>query len=121
MGYITRGRGVSVHRADCVNVINATEEEKNRLIEVKWDENYTSSFSAHLVVTAINRNNLLLEVSAELSNIHVSLSGINARVVRDSLCVMDLSVEVSNGDQLDTVIKKLMNVAGVYEVKRTNK
>ncbi len=121
LGYITRGRGVSVHRADCVNVINATEEEKNRLIEVKWDENYTSSFSAHLVVTAINRNNLLLEVSAELSNIHVSLSGINARVVKDSLCVMDLSVEVSNGDQLDTVIKKLMNVAGVYEVKRTNK
>ncbi|MBQ2897810.1 MAG: bifunctional (p)ppGpp synthetase/guanosine-3',5'-bis(diphosphate) 3'-pyrophosphohydrolase [Clostridia bacterium] len=121
VGYITRGRGVSVHRKDCVNVTNATEEEKNRLIEVKWDETFNSAFSSHLVITAINRNNLLLEVSAELSNIHVPLSGINARVLKDGLCVMDLTVDVINGQQLDAVIKKLMNISGVFEVKRTNK
>ncbi len=121
VGYITRGRGVSVHRGDCINVINATDEDKNRLIEVKWDENFNSAFTAHLVVTAINRNNLLLEMSAELSNIHVPLSGINARVGKDGLCVMDLSVDVLNGGQLDMVMKKLMNISGIFEVKRTNK
>ena len=121
VGYITRGRGVSVHRADCVNVANATDTEEKRMIEVSWDENFNSSFTAHLVITGINRNNLLLEMSAELSNIHISLSGINARVQKDGLCVMDLSVEVENGNQLDLVMKKLMNVSGIFEVKRTNK
>ena len=121
VGYITRGRGVSVHRKDCVNVVNSGVEEQNRLIEVKWDENFSSSFTAHLVISGINRNNLLLEMSAELSNIHVPLSGINARVHKDGLCVMELSVDVENGKQLDVVIKKLMNISGIYEVKRTNK
>ena len=121
VGYITRGRGVSVHRADCVNVTNATEAEEIRMIEVSWDENYKSSFTAHLVITGIDRNNLILEMSAELSNTHVGLSGINARVQKDGLCVIELEIDVTDGNQLDMVMKKLMNVSGIYEVKRTNK
>jgi len=121
VGYITRGRGVSVHRADCVNVANATEAEQKRLIEVKWDQNVNSAFSAHLVVTAIDRSNLLLEVSAVLSNIHIILTGISARVQKDGVCIMELSVDVSDSSQLDMVIKKLMNISSVFEVKRTNK
>ncbi len=121
VGYITRGRGVSVHRADCVNVTNATENEETRMIEVSWDENYNSSFTAHLVITGIDRNNLILEMSAELSNIHIGLSGINARVQKDGLCVIELEIDVLNGSQLDQVIKKLMNISGIFEVKRTNK
>ena len=121
VGYITRGRGVSVHRADCINVTNTTESEENRMIEVAWDENYNSSFAAHLVITGINRNNIILEMTAELSNIHVGLSGINARVQKDGLCVIELEVDVTDGNQLDMVIKKLMNISGIFEVKRTNK
>ena len=121
VGYITRGRGVSVHRVDCINVTNATENEENRMIDVSWDTNYNSSFAAHLVITGINRNNIILEMTAELSNIHVGLNGINARVQKDGLCVIELEIDVSDGNQLDMVIKKLMNIQGIFEVKRTNK
>ncbi len=121
VGYITRGRGVSVHRKDCTNIVSSGDDEKSRIIEVEWDSDTKCSFIADLVLNAINRNGLLLEISAELSNIKVPLTAVNARVTKDNICVMELAVSVLNGQQLDTVINKLNKVSGVFDIKRTNK
>lgn len=121
IGYITRGRGVSVHRSDCPNVINASEEDKNRMVEVKWDINGDDgSFVAALQIFAVNRVNLVFEISADLANLKVQLVGLNARVVKDNVEVVELALEVKDGRQLETIIKKLKNISGVYEVKRYN-
>lgn len=120
VGYITRGRGVSVHRADCPNVKNMSDEEKARMIDVCWDSAIDCSFDADLVIYAINRDNLLLEISADLSNLKIPIHAVNARVNGDdNVVVIDLTVAVLNGEQLNTVVKKLRNISGITSIKRT--
>ena len=121
VGYITRGRGVSVHRADCLNVINATDEEKSRLIEVMWEDNAEdASYMVDLRVTAMDRNGLLFEAMAELSNLKVATTAVNARVTKENVCIIEISVVITHGGQLENVINKLKKISGVFEVTRTN-
>lgn len=121
IGYITRGRGVSVHRRDCPNVVNSGENEKNRIIEVSWADTTKGSYTADLQITAINRNGLFLEVSAELSNLRIPVTGINARVTKENICIMEISIQIVHSEQLDTVINRLKKISGVFEIKRTNR
>lgn len=121
VGYITRGRGVSVHRADCLNVKNANDNEKSRMIEVEWgvtDNN--TSFVADIQVSAFNRANLVYEIAADLSNMNIPIVGMNARVVKDNMASIEVAIEVKNGQQLNIITNKLKNISGVYEVKRYN-
>ncbi len=121
VGYVTRGRGVSVHRKDCTNVTNASHNESIRMIEVLWDNTTGDSYNADLLLYSVNRSNLLLEIAAELSNMKVVVNGVNARVDKNNMCVIDLAIEVSKVSELETVIKKLKNISGVYEITRNNK
>lgn len=121
IGYITRGRGVSVHRADCANVVNASEEEKSRIIEVTWEDNAEdASYVADLRVTAMDRDGLLFETMAELSNLKVSTAAVNARVTKENVCIIELSVVITHSEQLIVVMNKLKKISGVFEVTRTN-
>ena len=118
IGYVTRGRGVSVHRKDCTNVVDIPTNESIRMIEVLWDTVTGVSFNADLVLYGVNRSNMLFEIAAELSNMKVVVNGVNARVVKNDMCIIDLAIEVADSNELDTVIKKLKNISGIYEIKR---
>lgn len=122
VGYITRGRGVSVHRADCLNVTNSTDSDKQRLIEVMWEESPAPNqyYYADLRITAMDRNGLLFEVMAELSNMRVSANAVHARVSKENVCIIELSVSIAHSEQLVSITNKLKKIAGVFEITRTN-
>jgi len=118
VGYITRGRGVSVHRTDCQNVTNSTDTDKERMIGVEWDVTEGCSFITDLQISGINRNGLLLEITAELSNKKINICGVNARTSKENVCVISISIEIHNGMELNTVIKNLNKIPGVFDVRR---
>ena len=121
IGYITRGRGVSIHRQDCVNIAVAygDEQEKARLIDVSWERNMLSSYHVNLKVVGHDREGMLLEVTTVIANEKISLKSLNARTTKDLLAIIDVSIEISNTDQLNNIMKKLRNLEGIIDVSRS--
>ena len=121
IGYITRGRGVSVHKKDCPNIASLTQDS-DRLIDVEWAVNTESSFEAALQIHADNRPGTLLEISALLSGLDINIVGINGRPMHDgSKFVVEMSFEVKNSSQMETVITNLKKLKCVYDVYRQYK
>ncbi len=122
IGYITRGRGVSIHRQDCINIaaMHKDESEKARLIDVSWENNASTSYLSRLKVVCPDRNGLVLEVANVVSETKVSLKTLNARSTKDGLGIVEISVEVSNTEQLNFLIKKLSKLKDVIEVTRNS-
>ncbi len=117
IGYITKGRGVSVHRKDCVNVEELLKEE-NRIIDVEWAEEEKVSYKVEIQVSANDRNNLLADIIAQLSTIKAKLVAVNARTSKDRIAIIDITLETQSLEDLNYVIKVLRKVDSVYEVKR---
>lgn len=120
VGYITRGRGVSVHRKDCINIINA-ENNDERLIEVSWYKGKSASYQAELTVRAHDRTHLLLEITNVISELGVPLKAINARTNKDNVAFMNLTVEITDTEQLEKIINRIKRVPDVFEITRNNK
>lgn len=118
IGYVTRGRGVSVHRKDCVNVTGA-REEKERLIEVQWYTAGNASYKAEITIMANDRTQLLMEVTNTLGEAKIPLKAMNARTTRDQIAIIGLTLEIVDTEQLEKIIKKLRKVDGVFEVTRS--
>ena len=118
MGYITRGRGVSIHRSDCPN-LHANTEAEERLIQVEWDDNKDSiSFQAEIQINATDRKGLLSELTGILSDSHVTVNVLNARTNKDEIAVLNLILEVNSTEDLKKLMSELKKVTGVLEVFR---
>lgn len=117
IGYITRGRGVSVHRSDCTNVSGARGEDE-RLIEVRWYTAINVAYKADITVLANDRTALLMEVTNTIGEANIPLKAMNARTTRDQIAVINLTLEIIDTDQLEKIIKKLRKVDGVFDVTR---
>lgn len=117
VGYITRGRGVSVHRSDCVNVISGLDSEE-RLIEVSWAHVAKTTYPADLIVVAYDRRNLLVEVMNQVSDSNLVARAVSAKLNKDNNAVINITVDIQNTEQLERFIHKLMRVSGVIEVDR---
>jgi len=122
IGYITRGRGVSIHRQDCINVaaMLKDENERARLIDVSWENNASTSYLSKLKVVSADRDGLVLEVANVVNDTKVSLKTLNARSTKDGLGIVEITVEVSNTEQLNTLINKLRRIKDIIEVTRNN-
>lgn len=118
IGYITRGRGVSVHRSDCTNVKNNIDEE-SRLIEVSWYTASNAAYKADITVMANDRTALLMEITNTIGEAKIPLKGINARTTRDQLAIINLTLEITDTEQLEKIIKKLKKVDSVFDVTRS--
>ena len=120
IGYVTRGRGVAVHRADCINITNAhfSAEEQMRFIKVHWANETGSSFQVLLCITAPDRNSLLADILNVTADLKIPIKGLNARTAKNNLAIIELSIEVKDIEQLDTTINKLKNISGVLAVAR---
>lgn len=121
VGYVTRGRGVAVHRADCLNMMHAAtvEQERNRLISVQWaDDSPPASFQSMVTVTATDRANLLLEILTVVADLKTQVTNVNARTGKNDLAIIEVTTEISNTKQLDAIIKKIKQLKGVITVIR---
>jgi len=124
VGFITRGRGVSIHRTDCVNMINLTDEERARLIEAEWQfiEKVASNmlYKAELQIDAEDRNGMLVDVSKVLTDEGVPIRNMNARTTNNHHSIFNITIEIRNAEQLNVLTTKFYNIPGVYDVVRTN-
>lgn len=117
IGFITRGRGVSIHRRDCTNILNANEVI-DRFIEVEWDEDRQISYQTEIQLIAADRKGLLSEVTNVLADTKLSVTAINARTNKEKIAIVNLTIEISNIEQLDKVINKIKSMSGVIDVYR---
>ena len=119
IGYITRGRGVSIHRCDCSSM-GHTPEDLERMIEVSWDCSSGESFHVGIDIQAYDRNGLLMEVMAVLSELKITITNINAKVQEDTKNVsINVTVDIRDISQLDFVMTKLRRIREVYTVQRS--
>ncbi len=118
VGYITKGRGLTIHRADCPNV--QSEEAKSRFIDVSWD-NVTKEkrYTAELDIYAFNRNGLINEVLQVINSNTNTLNNVIGRLDKEKMAIVHVSIGVNNKEHLDNIISKLKNIQNVYEIKRT--
>lgn len=117
IGYITKGRGVSVHRKDCVNVEELLKEE-NRIIEVSWVEEKQASYNVEIEVSANDRSGLLADIIKEINSTKASIIALNAKSTKERIAVIDITLETKNLDELNSILKAIRKVDSVYEVIR---
>ena len=120
VGYITRGRGVSVHRTDCPNIV-AMSELENRVIDVRWAEKSKSSYIVDISIKAVDNSNLLLQIAKLIAETKLPMKAINARTTRDNYELIDLTIEITDRSELDKLVKKINGIENVVEVSRTVK
>jgi GTP pyrophosphokinase len=118
IGFVTRGRGVSVHRADCLNAMALSEGQPDRLIEVEWDADHDGYFSTTIEVRALDRGSLLRDVSAVLADHGLNILGAVTDVGDDRIAKMQFEFELGDVSQLDSVLSSVLGVEAVYDAYR---
>ncbi len=120
VGFITRGRGVSVHRADCVNVRaeNMSDEMRGRMIACSWAAD-SGRYNCDIQIEGPNRDGILGDVTNIIGDAKLPLVAVNARTTKEKMAIINITVEIGDKSQVDTLVKKLYHVPGVFEVKRT--
>ena len=120
-GFVTRGRGVSIHRRDCVNVVKMQEEDRTRLIEARWQSDSKSGgkYAATIKIFANNRSGLLADVSRALTEKNIDIISMNTRTSKQGLATMETSFQVSSRDQLREIVDKIRQIDSVIDIERT--
>lgn len=123
VGFVTRGRGVSIHRTDCVNVINLPEIDRVRLIDADWqqapDEIGSEKYTAEIKVFAQNRNGLLADISKALTEKNVDILSLNTRANKQGFATMSISFEIASREELIRIIDKIQAIESVIDIERT--
>lgn len=123
VGYVTKGRGVTVHRADCRNVVSADPAAQGRMIDVEWnniDEGKQASFNANFELFGYNRQKLLGDVINRLNALTKNITNVSASVNEENIAHFYITVEVRNATQLNDIMAKLRDIPDVYDTKRTD-
>ncbi len=120
VGYITRGRGVSIHREDCLNIQPIQNEEPERVVEVAWDKEFQSPFQVKLEVTGLDRPGFLNEVLNVLLDLKINASRVNARSKKDQVTSVELALQVRNTEQLEYLVNRIHKVRDTYGVRRVS-
>lgn len=117
IGYITRGHGITIHHADCPNIINLNEENRKRLIDVKWEGYEDSVYQVRLFVEAFDRPKITSEVMSLINDSHVHILSIVSKV-RNYMAVMEMTLEVNSLQELNVVMEKINSIPDVFDVRR---
>ena len=121
VGYITRGRGVSVHRADCTNIHDLSDSEEQRFIEVQWDYREKATFISELQIKALDRPRLLQDITSLYVDAKLNAVSLNLRINKEKIAILDIGFEINETKQIEDLIKKIKRLDGVLEVFRTKK
>lgn len=118
VGYITRGSGVSVHRADCPNVLSNNPEEQSRLIEVAWDISLDSVYKVNILITANDRANLVGDILTITSESKLNIFSMNCKADKNKIATMQFGIDITSLEQLEYVMNRIRRLKGVYSVER---
>ena len=121
VGFVTRGRGITIHRTDCVNVLNMSETDRSRLIEAEWQptENKSSEkYMADIQVFANNRTGLLVDLSKVFTERKIDMRTINSRTNKQEKATISISFEIGSKEELASLIEKLRQIESVLDVER---
>lgn len=122
VGFVTRGRGMSIHRTDCINILNLSETERIRLIDAEWERSITEArgqYLASIKIYANNRQGLLMEVSKVFTENKLDISSINTHISKQGVVTLDLSFVIGGRDELNHILEKLRQITGVIDIERT--
>ncbi|MCM1049440.1 MAG: bifunctional (p)ppGpp synthetase/guanosine-3',5'-bis(diphosphate) 3'-pyrophosphohydrolase [Clostridiales bacterium] len=123
VGFVTRGRGVSIHRTDCINIMNLPELDRVRLIDAEWQSGVESEgnekYAAEITIYANNRNGLLADISKALTEKDIDILALNTRVSKKGTATMAVSFEIKSRDELDRIIDKIRTIESVLDIERT--
>ena len=123
VGFVTRGRGVTVHRTDCINVINLPEEERARIIDAEWQQSEAASdtglYLAEIIIYCHNRTGLLVDITKIFTERKIDVNSVNSRTSKQGIATIAMSFEISDKGTLNYLIEKIRQVESVIDVERT--
>lgn len=118
IGYITRGSGISVHRADCPNVLSNNPEEQQRLIEVAWDIGINDVYKVNIMITSGDRPGIMSEIMNIVSEAKVNISSLNCHTDKNKIAILHMGLDIVSLEQLEYVMNKIRRMKGVFTVER---
>ena len=119
IGFITKGRGISVHRSDCTNIVSLPEEERVRFIHVQWENmEEGKAYETSITITGTDRKGIISDISKICENMDIHLTGVNARAGQDGTMNMTIQLSISSTQEMDRVLRALKNIEGVSNVFR---
>ena len=123
VGFVTRGRGISIHRTDCVNILSLPEMERYRLIEADWQQGAEApvggKFFVDIKIYANNRNGLLADISKAFTERDINIISVNTRTSKQGIATMQLSFEISSREELTKIIDRIRTIDSVIDIERT--
>ncbi len=123
VGFVTRGRGISIHRTDCVNVINLSEEDRARLIDAEWqksDQDKNERYTAEIKIFGYNRTGLLVDITKIFTERKIDLSSLNCRVSKQGVATILLTFDVQGKEELASLTAKIRQIESVIDIERTS-
>jgi len=117
MGFVTRGRGVSVHRTDCANAVSL-RSQADRVIEVEWDNDAPGNYTVSVEVEALDRSKLLRDIADVLSEHHVNIISCTSQTQTDRIARLRFEFELADPGHLDSILAAVKRVDSVYEAAR---
>ncbi len=121
VGFVTRGRGVSIHRTDCINIINLPEMDRERMIEAEWQEfSGSEQYQAEIKIFANNRTGILADISKILTERQIDVTSMNSRTNKQGLATISMAFAIHGKEELGHLIDKLRNIESVIEIERTS-
>ena len=122
IGFVTRGRGISIHRTDCINIISIPADDRERLIDAEWDETAEKEMGVYPVdikIFANNRTGVLVDISKVLTENKIDVKTMNVRTSKQGTASISIGFEINGVDQLNEIIAKIRNVESVIDIERT--
>lgn len=123
-GYITRGRGVTIHRTDCINMMNLSDLEKTRLIEAEWQEGCSSGehglYLGELKIYGNNRTGLLVDITKIFTEREIDINSIHSKTSKQGIATISISFGTKGKDEMNHIITKIRQVESVIDIERTS-
>lgn len=123
IGFVTRGRGVSIHRTDCVNMMNLSQQDRQRIIEAEWEtpsaENESELYDTEIIIYAYDRLGILLEITMVFTENRIDVKSVNSRTSKQGIATINMGFAIHSVEELDHLIKKLRQIEGIKDIQRT--
>ncbi|MGP1589596.1 MAG: RelA/SpoT family protein [Oribacterium sp.] len=119
VGFVTRGRGITVHRTDCINMMNLPEDEKARLIEAEWQtDNTKETYATELQIYTNNRVGQIVDISKILADANIDIKALTSRLGKNDKATITISFDIHNKEELASLVSKLRKINGVLDIER---